>query len=327
MRFIQNNVRESSCTTEENVRDDLFGLLPRRKFLALLAAPTALSLLPVGPFGKAAAAPLPLLGSRPASLFGYYSGHLQGFCTDGRGSIYWSMTTTLVKTDATGTVANSISVPNHHGDPCYLDGKIYVAVNLGLFNDAQQRANSWIYVYDAETLALISKHMVSEIIYGAGGITYCDGKFLVVGGLPVGFNENYLYEYDRDLKLIREIRLQSGYTFLGIQTAAYNADHWWFGCYGYPEMMLKVSKDFRTIQKFSFDCSLGIEAVDENIFLVAQGVCSRSQGCTAELSPQPLDKWIAKGVLKPLDDRTVGVIPPWRKDLLEQSSRSSPSWP
>ena len=41
---------------------------------------------------------------RPVTCEGAYSNHLQGVCTDGKGTIYWSFTTKLVKTDAGGKV-------------------------------------------------------------------------------------------------------------------------------------------------------------------------------------------------------------------------------
>ena len=47
---------------------------------------------------------------------GTYQHHLQGICTDNRDSIFWSFTTTLVKTDQKGKVIKKIAVGNHHGD-------------------------------------------------------------------------------------------------------------------------------------------------------------------------------------------------------------------
>lgn len=62
---------------------------------------------------------------------GTYPHHLQGICVD-KDWIYWSFTTALVKTDLDGKPLKKVT--NHHGDLCFYDGKIYVAVNLGKFN-------------------------------------------------------------------------------------------------------------------------------------------------------------------------------------------------
>src|SRR5690606_21202490 len=105
------------------------------------------------------------------------------------GGIYWSFTTRLVKTDRQGSVLHEVPVANHHGDLCTVDGKIYVAVNLGKFNDPDGNADSWIYVYNAEDLSLLDKHAVQEVFHGAGGIGAHDGRFYVVGGLPSGLDE------------------------------------------------------------------------------------------------------------------------------------------
>ncbi|NQT12292.1 MAG: hypothetical protein HQ582_06070, partial [Planctomycetes bacterium] len=84
-----------------------------------------------------------------AKCEGSYRHHLQGICTNGEDAIYWPFTTSLVKTDRDGKVEKKVAVANHHGDLCYRDGKLYVAVNLGRFNDPKGNADSWVYVYDA----------------------------------------------------------------------------------------------------------------------------------------------------------------------------------
>ncbi|MEN6537128.1 MAG: hypothetical protein ABFD89_25960 [Bryobacteraceae bacterium] len=248
----------------------------RRVFLGLAAVPAANAI-------QTALAKQGELRFHNVACPGGYPGHLQGVCTNERDAIYWPFTEVLVKTDAEGKILKTLQVRSHHGDLCYHDGKIYVAVNFGLFNDAQKRADSWVYVYDAGDLSLFSKHAVPELVYGAGGMAYRKGRFFVVGGLPEGFEENYVYEYDRKFRFIKRHVVKSGYTYLGIQTAAYSDGYWWFGCYGEPKILLKVSEDFSTVRRFEFDCSLGIVPVAKNTFLIAKGRGSRKQGHSAEL--------------------------------------------
>jgi hypothetical protein len=71
---------------------------------------------------------------RPVTCQGTYPLHLQGVCTNERDAIYWSWTDALVKTDASGKVIRRVKVPSHHGDLCFQGGRVYVAVNLGKFN-------------------------------------------------------------------------------------------------------------------------------------------------------------------------------------------------
>jgi len=248
-----------------------------------------------------AASVRPLINSvSTVNLDGIYMGHVQGVCSNGRDILYWSMTNDLVMSDATGKVLKKVKVLNHHGDLTYVDGKIYVAVNLGIFNDSQKRADSWIYVYDANNLSFLSRHSAIEVVYGAGGMAYGDGKYLVVGGLPDGYQENLVYEYDRDLKFVRQIALKSGWTQLGIQTAAYNANHWWFGCYGSPEILLRVDNSFQAIERFVFSGSVGLVPVDDKTFLVGGSICSGVVGCEARLHAVKIDELIAQGLLKPV---------------------------
>lgn len=213
---------------------------------------------------------------------GTYRHHLQGVCRDDSANLYWSFTTTLVRTDANGKLLKKIDVPNHHGDLCFADGLVYVAVNLGRFNDPAGNADNWIYVYQANSLDLMLRVACPEVKHGAGGIAVHDGRFVVVGGLPEGVEENYVYEYDEKLAFVKKHTLESGYTRLGIQTATYSDGHWWFGCYG--GVMLKASETMQFNGRYRFDCSLGIESIGSGKFLAASGRCVNG-ACDGELTP------------------------------------------
>ena len=209
---------------------------------------------------------------------GTYRHHLQGVCTDEK-SIFWSFTTTLVKTDMKGTLLKKIPVANHHGDLCFYDGKLYVAVNLGKFNDPKGNADSWVYVYDADTLKELAQHETQEAFHGAGGIGYRDGHFFVVGGLSDAVEENYVYEYDDKFKFLKKHVIKSGHTHLGIQTATFAHDRWWFGCYGEPKILLVTDANFKMKGRHEIDCSLGIEGLTGGRLLVGNGRCEKDKGC------------------------------------------------
>ena len=209
---------------------------------------------------------------------GTYAKHLQGVCTD-QDSIYWCFTTELVKTDLQGKRLRQIPVVDHHGDLCFHDGKLYVAVNLGKFNDPEGNADSWVYVYDAETLEELARHETQEAFHGAGGIGYRDGHFFVVGGLPATIDENYVYEYDENFNFLKKHTIKSGHTHLGIQTATFAHNSWWFGCYGEPKILLVTDANFQLKGRYEIDCSLGVEGLPGGRLLVASGPCQAGQGC------------------------------------------------
>jgi outer membrane protein assembly factor BamB len=223
------------------------------------------------------------VAASPIECEGKYQHHLQGVCSDDAEAIFWCFTTQLVKTDDTGKVIRQVPVGNHHGDLCFHEGKVFVAVNFGKFNRAEGNAVSWVYAYNASDLSLSAKYPVPEVFHGAGGIAYHNGKFIVVGGLPPGFAENYAYEYDEQFKFVKKHVLQSGYTLMGIQTAAFADGHWWFGCYGEPKILLKADEPFKKVERFEFDCSLGIVPLSSGRFLVARGACSKEAGCSGRL--------------------------------------------
>lgn len=208
---------------------------------------------------------------------GTYPRHLQGICTNGRDAIYWCWTDALVKTDAEGRVLKKVPVADHHGDLCFHAGCVYVATNLGKFNRPAGEAKSWVYVYDGGTLAELAKHPVPELVHGAGGMAHHDGKFILVGGLPAGVNENYLYEYDERFKFQKRHVLASGYTLMGIQTAAYADGTWWFGCYGKPAVLLRADEKFQLTGKWEFNASVGIAPINGGRFLIAQNTVVKDE--------------------------------------------------
>jgi len=216
---------------------------------------------------------------RNVACEGTYPHHLQGICADDE-AIYWCFTTQLVKTDLNGKVLTKVPVANHHGDLYIHDGKLFVAVNLGKFNDPKGNADSWVYVYDSATLKEIARHEVQEVFHGAGGIGIRNGHFFVVGGLPEGVEENYVYEYDGEFKFLKKHAIQSGHTHLGIQTATFAHGRWWFGCYGKPAILLVTDADFQMKGRYEFDCSLGIVGLRDGRLLSASGKCEKDKGCT-----------------------------------------------
>ncbi len=203
---------------------------------------------------------------------GSYGGHLQGVASDGH-SIYWSHTVQLVRTDLSGKALARIDVPSHHGDLTVHNKRLYVAVELGQFNQAAGRSDPWVYVYEADTLELLGTHRVPELVHGAGGIAYKQGSFVIVGGLPASHEQNYAFEYDEHFNFLKRHVIFSGQTRLGIQTAAYMDGHWWFGCYGSPKNpgLLKVNDRFELVGQTETDFSYGIERL--NSTTVIRGEC------------------------------------------------------
>lgn len=189
---------------------------------------------------------------------GEYGGHLQGIATDEAGHIYWSFTVDLVKTDATGKVLHAIEVVSHHGDLTYHDGKVYVATNLGKFNEEPGQEDSWVYIYEAESLEFIEKKPVPELVHGAGGMGYHDGHFFVVGGLPHHYTENYVYEYTMDFVFVKRHTVDSGHTNLGIQTTCYLDGSWWFGCYEKERGLLQSDEAFNYLDRYDPSHAYGI---------------------------------------------------------------------
>lgn len=190
---------------------------------------------------------------------GDYKNHLQGVAVDNQGNFYWSFTTVLLKTDAQGKQLASVDVPWHYGDLTWHDGKVYVAVNLGKFNQEPGQADSWVYVHEDQELKLLDKHPVPEAVHGAGGMEWHNGHFYIVGGLPTTHIKNYIFQYNEEFGFVKRHEIPSGYTLLGIQTVCRSADgNWWFGCYGQPQVVLRTDDNFKLLGIYQYGAAVGI---------------------------------------------------------------------
>jgi hypothetical protein len=257
---------------------------------------------------------------------GDYQNHLQGVCTNEKDAVYWSFTTQLVKTNPAGKIQKSIPVVSHHGDLCFHKGQIFVAVNLGSFNDPNGNADSWVYVYDASTLKFVAKHETQEVFHGAGGIGIANNRFYVVGGLPDGVQENYVYEYDLKFKFVKKHIIKSKWTHLGIQSATFHDGAWWFGCYGSPAILLKTDSRFQMLGRYEFDCSLGIVGISKDRLLVAKGPRTKTKRCLGSLHVARPDA--KKGlvflpkVINAQNKKQVTQSGPWRVDRFRYAANS-----
>ena len=214
-----------------------------------------------------------------------YGGHLQGITTDYKNYLFWSHTTQVVKTDLKGNVLKTIDVPTHYGDLAWYRNKIYVAVNFGKFNEEPGLADSWIYVYRASDLGFIEKFPVPVVVHGGGGIAIHDDRAMVVGGLPAlpKYMSNFVYEYDMNFNLQRTHILESGYTRLGIQTAAWSDGYWYFGCYSSPGnpdgKVLKAELDeegrLKLVQMYDLDMAYGLIGLGNGRFLYSNSSLKR----------------------------------------------------
>ncbi len=235
--------------------------------------------------GAMAAAGVPSAGL-PTEIVceGQYPHHLQGLAGNGLDTLYWSFTDVLVKTDLAGKVLARVEVPTHHGDLCLVGDRLYVAWS-NRFN--APGADSKVYAYDPADLRLVEVVPVPEVTFGAGGLEAKNGHFFVIGGLPQGYEENYVYEYDGDWRPVRTHVLESGYTRLGIQTACFHDDYWWFGCYTVEGKrgLLKADADLNLVGTYDVSPAIGLVGWGAGRFLVARHFGAQWQAKAVWMQP------------------------------------------
>ncbi|MBR0458230.1 MAG: hypothetical protein IJJ26_03245 [Victivallales bacterium] len=208
-----------------------------------------------------------MLYARTIPCEGLYTGHLQGIATDGK-HIFWSFTTTLVKTDMEGKLVKKVQVPRHSGDPCLLNGKLYIPVNRGKFNKPKGASKDSIEVYDAETLELRKTVEIPECDHGAGAIGTFQNHIWLTGGLPDDAPCNIILEFTEELEFVKRHECQ-GYTKMGIQTMKRMRGLWWCGVYDKPASFV-CDDNFTVLVRNPVYLAVGMAELPDGTILVAR---------------------------------------------------------
>ena len=213
---------------------------------------------------------------------GTYQRHLQGIALDDAFHIFWSFTEVIVKTDSNGSVLLARNVEGHHGAPVFVNGALYVPVDRGDAYNPLGVHDSWIHKYDPSTLSLIATYPLPQVSYGAGAVGYGNNRFVVAANLPEGGADNTVYEYDANFNFVSSRALHSGYTLLGVQTAAFGDGAWWFGAYG--NVLIRTGPDFSAPVRYNLDASLGLAPIGSDRFYVGHGNSCDAGGCIGSVT-------------------------------------------
>ena len=209
-----------------------------------------------------------VLAAKTIHCEGTYTGHLQGIDSDGQ-FIYWSFTNTIVKTDMDGKIIKKVKATSHSGDPCLLNGKLYVPVNKGAFNQPKGKSKDFIHVYNAETLEFIKEVATPEYDHGAGAIAAWNGHLWLTGGLPDGAPGNIIIEYTEELEFVKR-HDSAGFTRMGIQTMKHMFGYWWYGVYDKPANVLCDDKFVIVARPSGPSLAIGMAELKDGTLLVAK---------------------------------------------------------
>ena len=189
---------------------------------------------PVDLFGESSKGKLVVKTVEEIVCEGSYPGHIQGLDID-EDHIYWSFTTTLVKTDRQGRIQKTVSVPYHHGGITVFDGEVFAAFMPG----------RKIKVYNAEDLSFLRDYDVPEVRGFPGGMDYHQGHFYVAEGTRSSvFPE--VYKYDRDFKHVKTYTIPL-HLHIGIQTIGRFNGAWWLGMYDPAHPTVMLDDDFQVL--------------------------------------------------------------------------------
>ncbi len=208
-----------------------------------------------------------LAGAEEITCEGTYPQHLQDLCRGADGSLYWSFTNRLIKTDAGGNFLCGIAVPGHHGGLTIRDGLLYVSVCY--ITDWSKGADySEILVYRPEDLAFVKKYPFSDA-KGIDGIVNTPAGFAVAPD----FNDpeaevNWVYEYTSDFELIARHAVPTGPTYAGVQSIKATENGYLLGCY--DNRFALVDEQFKLVKLYDFDAGCGFLVEENGTILVAR---------------------------------------------------------
>ena len=165
---------------------------------------------------------------------GAYPGHIQGLDTDGA-HVYWSFTTTLVKTDLQGRIATTAAVPYHHGGITVVGNEVFAACMPG----------RKVKVYCTEDLSFLREHDVPDVRGFPGGIDYHDGHFYIAEGTRSKIFPE-VYKYDKDFSHVKTFTIPL-HLHIGIQTIGRFNNAWWLGMYDRAHPTLMLDDEFHVL--------------------------------------------------------------------------------
>ena len=176
-----------------------------------------------------------------------YNFHVQGIDNDEETrTIYHTFTDLIVISDYEGTIlVETAYLDVHHlGDPEIVGDYLYAPHSLS-FNTGSDISH--IYKYNKFTLVLEDIFEISDVIYGAGAITYVDGYFYVAGGIGSDLDYNLIYRYDLQFNLVDTFSVDTGYTFQGIQALYTDGEYIYAGVKEGQTYKLRVDEDSITV--------------------------------------------------------------------------------
>lgn len=157
--------------------------------------------------------------------------HLQGIAYN-EDYMFLSYTYKIVKKDCNDNIVGFLDGNNHFGDPVLFNGYLYVPNEKGDFN-SKGNNDSYVYKIDPNNMTVVETYPISETLYGIGGMSYGNNKFILVGGnddsnTSTSSVSNFLFEYDINFNHTDTYCYYTGNTNAGIQTVEYNSimDEW-----------------------------------------------------------------------------------------------------
>ena len=213
-------------------------------------------------------------------------GHVQGITADETG-IYWSHTSSLLKTDYEGKILASVKVPSHAGSLCITDGKLFVSMALRgtKILQAHEKCRSWIFEFDSTTLEVVRKYKHPELT-GPDGLAFHDGKFYIAKGFPRDPHPiNEIIIYDRNFKRLETRKVDIGQnTMYGAQMLAVVDGKLLAGFYGDKKKkgyFFELNDFTKVVGTFPVRGSFGLVEVpvsvagEKGVFLIAEATGTR----------------------------------------------------
>ncbi|MGN0853527.1 MAG: hypothetical protein ACI4Q3_09150 [Kiritimatiellia bacterium] len=196
-------------------------------------------------------------------LQGTYGGHLQDVW-QADGTIWWTHTDQILRTDMTGKILQRARVDGHHAGCEVKDGKLYVAVcpmQSKTNGKTTAACHPQINVYDATTLELLETHVLEGVVDRAGSLAIlADGSFVIGCLRPQDISPTQVrfHHVTSDFKLIGSHVLDGVPVKLGIEVMKRHGDGLYLCCY-YPKgLTIRLDGNFREVARYAADGATGL---------------------------------------------------------------------
>ena len=202
------------------------------------------------------------LETEPGSLASFWKGvHVQGFAC-APDAVYLGVDRSgIFKFDWNGHLLKHVDAPNHTGDICWYDGRLYTSVDV--LEGPRPLRSGVVQAYDEDLNLIASK----DIPQGVDGVCVRDGiVYLGMNNVPKLHRVNQIGRMDaKTLEFLGRVDIDYGTdTSWGTQDITCDGENFWVAFYSKKPLAV-FDRDWKLLRTRDLDASNGLDVLPKSM--------------------------------------------------------------